>query len=942
MNFDRNLVVTAGAGTGKTTLLSRRIVNLLIKDPPIPPWRIAALTFTKKAAAEMAEKVRQELRSLLEQKGVPDAERRLAQEALSNIERMEISTIHAFAGMLLRLFPLEAEVDPNFNEDESGERFERFFEKEWEAWLEEELGRESENPRRDLWRMVLSETTLPALSAAARSLCDELIPLDALTTEENEMLAATAALLVPFTARVRRGFAESGALSFEGLIARARDLLAQNPEIRERMKERYDAILVDEFQDTDPIQYEIILYLAEEPGQCADRIPDIRLAPGKLFIVGDPKQSIYSFRHADLAAYERVKGMILEQGGMLLDLSVNFRSSREILDCVNGLFSSERMGLVPPYQPLTFGRGDEGGGGAPVLLRLLESDLPAAESAQAEARSLARFLSEEVIGRERIVSEGEEHEVRPGDVAILFPAMTHVGSFVRALREEGLPFVVEGSRTFYGATEVITMVNLLRVVVDSADQIALLGLLRSPLIALSDREIARIAAAGFFRGEKCPLPPEVDLLLETIRDLREELARLPLSEWVQSVLEKTPLLAACAIEGEHAIANISKLLRLAEESDGDPQMTPLSFIRLLSRRVKSGEPAGESPLGEENVDAIRLLTIHKAKGLEFSYLILASLGSTMPNRPPALAGFNWEEGPWFSLMTHRGRLESAAAKRAASSRKRVREEERKRLLYVGMTRARERLILSGAAGKRGNSLLSVLREVLEDRGIPIRVDHLPPTLPTKKRSSRKIRFSWNREIWERVRRDPAPIPLFFSPTSIPTEAPLSERVAPRAPGGKTAAEIGEIVHRLLERIDFASPEETIRQAAILSSEAHRILIDFVASPAFRRLRAAKILGREVPFALPWDEGFAALGVPAAEVVEGIIDLVIEDEKRLTVIDYKTDRIAPEEAALRTAHYRLQGLVYAEAIRRLSGKDVAGAEILFLRLGICSPVEIELG
>ncbi|MEE9549347.1 MAG: UvrD-helicase domain-containing protein, partial [Candidatus Binatia bacterium] len=426
--FDRNVVVTAGAGTGKTTLLVDRLLHLLMRNPePLKITEIAALTFTNKAANEMKLRLRERLQSYLGvrldkdtvDKQEEEAQRAIrsfieryhltkdeiesrSREALRHIERSGIGTVHSFAATLLRLYPIEAGLDPQFREDD-GAWFERYFEESWAVWLDQELS--SQGARREDWKRILRKISLEEMRRFTFSLCSETVQLDRLghlssdgeipptirkwleeleekaaillrqhpdgknqidkltaisrkiiceilargelaqgvLEEEKAFLAEKepgqvkawsgseveqarelvrvarrlcqvdekltrwlCGLLIPFAESCREGFVNEGFVSFDGLLVRTRDLVRDHWPVREELKQQFKAILVDEFQDTDPIQYEILLYLAEQVGGRARHWRKVRLTPGKIFVVGDPKQSIYAFRRADIEAYLEV------------------------------------------------------------------------------------------------------------------------------------------------------------------------------------------------------------------------------------------------------------------------------------------------------------------------------------------------------------------------------------------------------------------------------------------------------------------------------------------------------------------------------------------------------------------------------------------------------------------------------------------------------------
>ncbi|HET7058850.1 MAG TPA: UvrD-helicase domain-containing protein, partial [Nitrospiraceae bacterium] len=525
---DRNIVVTAGAGTGKTTLLVNRLLHLLLhRAEPLPIGDIVALTFTNKAADEMKLRLRMRLSEL--------SANDLAAKALHELEKSQIGTIHSFAAHLLRLYPIESRVDPGFQQDD-GRQFDAFFQQEWVLWLDQELG--SAGAHDDIWRVVLSLVTLEELQELARGFVGELIPMDdmldlaldlehlspsirewllhqartasdlrrthpktntfermledaatyldrfarqqrctapeslnreapPITTQWErddyeqakriirvaqgvaavrlDVLKPMVHLIVPFARECRRRFVLTGYISFDGLVARARNLLRDHPRIRRELKRQFRSILVDEFQDTDPVQYEMILYLAEAAGGEASDWRTIRLEPGKLFIVGDPKQSIYAFRRADMEAYDTVvEDHVLAQtpSGERHALHTNFRSHAALLASINGFFArmfpeQSIKGIQPRYDPLLSRDTQIPLPGEQMEIRLVRPDgldADADTAGRAEADELARWLREEVFEREEIHEHGVPVKIRPGHVAILFRTLTDMRDYLEALR----------------------------------------------------------------------------------------------------------------------------------------------------------------------------------------------------------------------------------------------------------------------------------------------------------------------------------------------------------------------------------------------------------------------------------------------------------------------------------------------------------------------------
>ncbi|HEU4333636.1 MAG TPA: UvrD-helicase domain-containing protein, partial [Candidatus Eisenbacteria bacterium] len=534
---DGNVAVTAGAGTGKTTLLVDAVLGrLLVRGVPLR--RVLMLTFTEKAAAEMRIRLESKLRALLDPvtdedhrqrtrwndlAGSPLEER--ARAALAEIDRAEISTIHGFCAHFLREFPIEAGLVPSFAVDE-GPKFEELFDREWGRWLDAELREESLN--RAEWLRVLAKAGLDDLREVAAGLCSfhvpdwaldperaleagrrkllhavtevsgrleslaarhtgvnnlkqqmiqvaaflqsptpaaaeqlpdkpssaktgwpektfdaaqklmaEALPLAAdLSRLDTELLADALGLLSAFAREFRDGFVREGWVGFDGLLTKTRDLLASSdfPEVREQAKRKFDFIVVDEFQDTDPVQCEIALFLSEDAGARSGDAASVRLSRGKLFIVGDPKQSIYSFRGADIVAYERLKDRILAQGGSRERLETSFRSHSGILGTVNALFKSiiqKRGEVQPDYEEIFAVEGRDPKLKAQkveaLLFRGAEGRLTSENAREAEAGAIADWIAESV-GKLEIPDRepGSRRTLRLGDVAILLRALTDV------------------------------------------------------------------------------------------------------------------------------------------------------------------------------------------------------------------------------------------------------------------------------------------------------------------------------------------------------------------------------------------------------------------------------------------------------------------------------------------------------------------------------------
>lgn len=1090
---DRNIVVTAGAGTGKTTLLVNRLLHLLLYRPePLAIGEIVALTFTNKAADEMKLRLRSRLNDL------PAND--LAAKALHELEKSQIGTIHSFAAHLLRLYPIESRVDPGFQQDE-GRQFDEFFQREWKLWLDQELG--SAGTHEEIWAAALSAVSLEDLQELARGLAGELIPLDegvdvdeasplvldwlfrqadlarvlrqnhpktnmlermledaatyldsvarqqqclppgsldrpvppitkqwadheyeqarriirvaqALATLRPAVLQPILRLLVPFARECRRRFVQTGCISFDGLVARARNLLRDHPLIRRELKTQFRSILVDEFQDTDPVQYEMILYLAEAPGSEASDWRTIALEPGKLFIVGDPKQSIYAFRRADMEAYDAVvEDHVLAQvpAGERHTLHTNFRSHAGLLTSINALFARlfpavAIKGIQPRHDPLVSRDTQASLPGEQVEIRLVRPGEPDADAdtvGRAEAEELARWLREEVFERQEIDEHGVPVRIKPGHVAILFRTLTDMRDYLEALRRYHIPCLTEGEKHFYERQEVIDAINLLRAAVDPHDRLALVGVLRSSLGAMPDVQIESLARHHLLDYRIAGMPPALDPpaqaayeavapLYTLLRDLSAELPYLPLTEVMDAVLAKAPLieLAAASIDGEQAVANVLKLRDLVVQLAKQSTLTLRGLVGELTTRALDVPDEAESSLAEDlNGDGqgfVRLLSIHKAKGLEFPVVILAGLQRGTNRVPPrSLVHHDWSTG---IVGIKVGNLQTLGGIYVTAKLDERRRAEQSRVLYVAMTRAKRRLILSAGIPKRvaPDSFLAMVAEgfaidldgLKEANAGSMPIEHeaicvkIVPgkTVPLQVNRSGQVQWQdFNDDVsamharWdERLRRkeESARCPPLLSPTLLKGKTYGMEAL-PHSRGlhSEAALLIGTLAHRILERWDFADDPRRLIDMADTASSVHvnqsnindiaviikDMLEVFAQSDIYRVLRKATIVGREIPFAIPWvpspsqDSALSTQhsAVHRHSVMEGIIDLVYRLNGDIWIADYKTDHITQEEMAERAEEYRLQAQIYTEAVSRCVGGKPKGFQFIFLRTGTVVPV-----
>ncbi|HEV8686004.1 MAG TPA: UvrD-helicase domain-containing protein, partial [Gaiellaceae bacterium] len=751
IDADGRVFVSAGAGTGKTAVLVERFVRAVC-ERGVDVGSILVLTYTRKAAGELRARIRRELRA----RGRLDLAREL--------DSAWIATIHGFCNRLLKTYPFEAGLDPRFRElDEPqaavlrGEAFDRALDEFCRSEEPERLQLLATYGARALRRMLtgIYETLRSAgrplvlelgdrpplaerverLRDAARCLtgdadatelaranasrlleaiegeprADRLVDLsdhrargERAATYEEARRGVEQSALDELAMRDRdllqlllEGFAEAyadakqreGALDFEDLQLAARELLRVNAALREREHLRFRSIMVDEFQDTNRLQCELIDLLADGP--CRP----------ELFFVGDEFQSIYGFRHADVEVFRERRAQ--EGGG--LALSRNYRSRPEVLAAVNFLFREE---FGEEFQPLAAsGEFPDPVFGHPVELLITDKASYAGSGLhwrRAEAQQIARRVKD-------LVDSGA---ATPGEIVLLFAAGTDAEWYEEELRRAGLPTYRATGRGYFGQQQVVDLLAYLRLLRNRYDDQALVSVLASPFVGVSNDALVLIRRAAskrpLFAGlEKGP-PPELDdrdtRLLRAFRQrydrLVAQLPRLSLERLCEQIVAEHDYDLAVLVQwdGRRRYANLRKLARLARSYEELRGPDIEGFVGFVRDQEAVGAKELEAVAEEEGADAVRLLTIHAAKGLEFKVVVVADAGRDRPGTggDEILALSDGRFG--FRVVDpvtskRRGAFDYEAVRAARDAEERA---ERLRLYYVAMTRAIDRLIVSGA------------------------------------------------------------------------------------------------------------------------------------------------------------------------------------------------------------------------------------------------------
>ena len=1153
--FERPVVVVAGAGTGKTTLLVARVAAWCVG----PGWerhneegrdrqtvarrvieRVAAITFTEAAAAEMARKIGIALLDLAaggEPEGwdpapsvLPTDADEITQRARALSEeshRLVVSTIHAFCQRLLATYPLEAGLHPRFDVDAEGDRIEALA----EEVVEEALRGLGGDPKRDDWERLAMEGVGPAtivealcqlveagvepelfdedpfndhaaaviarrllaalnrfadlvgdrlaavsgsvsvstrddiqelrqriaelgpatavddLTAVAAMVSEKTVPrlkkwsrlgftvsekdclgktrhevaavsgeiaavLDPLTDLHEDELAAARAVMAPLLDTLQRRRSAVGIVTFSDLLRYAERLLADSIGVRREVVAGIDHLLVDEFQDTDDVQCRLVEWLA---------LTGDPAAHPSLFIVGDPKQSIYAWRSADLAAYDEFLKQVMESDGVTVDLVRNFRSVTAILDEVERLVAPvmrREEGIQPRFARLeatgdrrdvpgvdhpewmtvehwvTWPRGEDGVGP--------EKGNSDRETSALEAGAMAADIRR--LHDQRVIDTW-------GEVAVLLRVTTAQEELLQAFREAGIPYEVARERDYYRQREVVEMAALIRCILEPTDVLALLTVLRSDVVGVPDVALAPLwdagfpgrmarlsgldsaavdalgacveiawtaASSGLPGGDVVPgWPAAVQAAVDIIAELRRSLLEDSPDVFVEKIrtLWLAEVTAATRFLGGFRRARIDRFLADLETTLVSGEGGGAELARFLRVAVEQGRESRVPAPPDLETDAVHVMTIHKAKGLDFEHVYVAQIhkGARSGGHRDTAALRRIGDQPEYRLFGW-ATPGFATAEWVQTQKTRA---EMVRLLYVAATRAKKRLVISGGWGKPGVMVPpeaapdfarligrrldreSVARQIdgegeREEDGFPhvMRVmpvfgvrfeaaetvaDGEPGWSVPEGRLERAVELAVaRRSAAERMAQ-----PVFRSASAEAhdrlrrAEAEVADSMGEGVSDRGLAMALGTAVHEMLEVLDLdreLAPQIAEHRARIASElrsdrdgeeagrRADELLTRIAGGECLRRLEAVapNVLSRELPVLLWSPEE----GAPGA-VVSGIVDLVYRDpdDGRLVVADYKTDRIQGDEALdERTSIYEPQVRIYARALQEALALD----------------------
>jgi ATP-dependent helicase/nuclease subunit A len=1028
----RDVVVTAGAGSGKTLTLVARYTSLLAEG--VPPRRIAAITFSIKAAREMRARVRIKLIEL--QQGSATEEERQGWVALSaQMDAARISTIHSLCAEILRAHPAEAAIDPHFEVideslaaalrvqavedtlnalveidqflpllknitvydlremlkdllnrrleaaeafmrqadprtlitealharlnhpairnlidglrgmtygellDDAGEKLAQMIQelrRGWEA-AEQALANgdsfscvailyEMRRTRMDL-RAGKKNSSVKAQVSELRDHFDKLInPLSGgaaakdqpPSLEAENLFCTLLPLLKDAFDRLCQNYQAlldaRQALDFDDLEQGALQLL-QDEAIRARWQAELDAILVDEFQDTNRRQQDIIEALAGRPG--------------RLFIVGDMRQSIYRFRQADVTVFKYVQDRIRVEKGQVIDLPLTYRAHEPLLLATDDLLAPV-IGTQPdptrdyyvPFTPMEAYRKDPLEG---IHAPHIEFVIGAGENTESAWPITARALAA------RLLQLKEEGQIQYWDeLALLFRASTGYADYEGALEEAGIPFVTVAGRGFYERPEIRDLINILRALADPLDDLAFAGLLRSPAFGLTDAGLFHLRQSGLpywqaLQGDLMLLSHEdqerAKRTLAIISQLLPLVDRIPVAELLSKIVNATlyrAILATADLRttdqgasttGGRLWRNLDKLLADALASD---ELRVRNFLEMLATLNDAGAREGEAPA--EAQGSVQLMTIHKAKGLEFNVVVLAA--ASRRTRSSSELAYLFEElgvaikldppPMLYKLAKHLDKDQEAM--------------EQFRLLYVALTRSKQKLIISAHAtpNKDGDLTFTAwAKELINAVGLTVQDIHQAGGEPFEQRTVNnhplRVWCQWDNQPLPGFELPPAEVdrapkgnlrPL-YPPIADPQPSPEvddgEEVIIP--PGWQATAQgedvpgqvLGSLVHHALQRWCFPGEpgleqllESKALQIGLVQEDQRREIIQQAVErltrlrqhPLWAQIDDAEERYHELPYSLQ----------AAGRSENGYIDLVFRNKETWHIIEFKSDPI----------------------------------------------------
>lgn len=1063
--LDKNLLVEAGAGSGKTTSLVDRMVES-IRRGKYKIGEMAAITFTRKAALEMQERFQTVLERELERCGDIEVRARL-EDAVRDINLVYIGTVHAFCARILKERPVEAGIDPQFNEEEEstdsissqqawyeyttivhshfpdlinigvdpGELKDAYKnmctypDVKWmsdlidkpdlkealeatKVFINKVKGGIPDKPLTNMGYDALQEAVIKAqrilehkelkedkdivafLSLFKKKVCitqnrwlskedakDAKLEAEILYEEHigpaiNQWQVYAHYYITEFL-KGAVGYYEdyrtrTSTLNFQDLLMKAAALLKDNAEVRLYFQEKYRSLVVDEFQDTDPIQAEIIFYLTGENVE-EKNWQKLVPRPGSLFVVGDPKQSIYRFMRADIDTYNLVQKLLVKNGGQVVRLTANFRSVKSIGNFLNPIFKKafKDMPHQAEYAGIDAFNDDIAGSNYGVRsIEVPEEYKAIDEIVRYEAESIAKIIKEAVAGGMKLSRNGSDIVEVPEfkDFLILTKTRKRMDVYAKALEEYGIPVKMTGGSNIGDSTELRELLNLLRCIESTEDQIGLVAVLKGLFFGISDNALYeyRVKGGGFniFR----PIPEDLDLkcreqfeyAFDKLKSYYRWSRKYSPSVVVEKIIEDLGLVQY-ANQQEMSKSRVCVVYDVLERLFLEEAAGVTEFRAIVERLGSILEAGLEEELDifiQEN--RVRIMNLHKAKGLEASVVFLANPVSGGSHGVSYHIKRENNEAKGYFTYTRSDRSDDGSKKFYGSKpvtgvpldweghcveEEAYLEAEGLRLVYVAATRAKNLLYVSrlGYECKKKNPWGLLADEMKEEQVVLV-----PDVMPvTKGVGEGEIGLEEVTQIREKLSEWPSNLVkesyILSSPTAV-KNGELLWSVEREEGGGRDR---GSALHYILEQLVKSNGDVDINELISgtllefgLPSESRDVFVGiverFISSDLYGRIVSSLEKQVEVPFSFRVDKGHGLYETYGSDdsavsvILSGIIDLVFKEVDGWVVVDYKSDRVKRDEdyATLESA-YMGQLDSYGTILSEITGEGVKEKRVVFL-------------
>ncbi len=1057
--LDRTMMVEAGAGSGKTTSLVNRMVAL-IGEGKATIEKISAVTFTRKAAAELRQKFQIELEKRYKESASKQKE--IYGRALADLEQVFTGTIHSFCARLLRERPVEAGIDPAFLElDEIEDRIHQ--DEVWEEYLIRLLYEDGDvletlhnldvtsRELREIYHTLVlypevkvftKEVSAPDITNACKELrafisstsknLPEGMPgkgwdavqdavrdgkrmIEALRLEDmrdflrimgifeknmkvtqNKWPSTSVAKDVqsrfekfqedtvvpslrqwreyrhfhlmkavkPAADLCRQRRREKSTLNFQDLLMNASQMLRDNPEVRSYFKKRFTHILIDEFQDTDPIQAEVMLYLTGTDLEEKDW-HTLKPEKGSLFVVGDPKQSIYRFRRADIDTYNLVKEIIKRSGGMLVELKSNFRSVQSIGAWLNPIFREKFPKEGSRYQAsfgelLTVRRDEPKTKSGVRKITISKKKWNKAEAiVEEDAERIATWIRAALDGKIKLARTDDEKKSGlderpvPSDFLILLRNRKMIPEYAKRLEEYGIPFEVSGGNALKSASGLRDVIKILKAVAEPDSTVDLVSALRGLFFGISDDMLYRFKRDGGRFNFYSSIPEDMENdVKDAFKNAFDKFIKykdwsrtLPPSVAIEKIIEDTglvPYLLSGEMGGSQT-GNIMKVLEFLQHSDIEGTADFISVVEELDSLLAGGE-MDEIDISHGSMKAVRIMNLHKAKGLEAPVVFLVNPSGKSDHMITLHIQRQGADAVGYYVITHKTnnyKINLLAIPpgwdKFETEESNYEDAEEDRLLYVASTRAKNLLVISTYPDNQDINYWApfdrYLDTVQELESPTISEAKIQEKVTVKKKEFDKVQEILGKNF-DKIGQQTYALENVTSLTKSTSDLPVWKRTG-------RGLKWGSVMHSVLEAVGRGMKDDELDLliSNVLNEEGRpleemmtvkMLITEIKASEFWQEVQSAKEKYFEVPFSLRLKPSDLLLPPTSGEwaILSGTIDLVYKNHDGWTIVDFKTDDVG-ENMEDFVKYYTPQVKAYSRFWEEMSGEKVANAGLYFM-------------